>query len=301
MKLPLWLKSFITVTLVISIFAIVGLNNIVNAFAKVDLYYFMIAILLSPLIIIFGTEKWYQIAKGSSDNLTRKDACISFLGGMSLGLLTPGRIGEFSRVLFLNGSRIKLTGIAIVDKVIDIESIFLVAVFATALISNRPLLLLTFAASLAGLIFLYFPHTFTSLFSKITRYSFVPFKNKMPLLFTGINSTSKKTITVCILYRLLMTAIDIIQFYLLITAFTPIKLTSAIISYPLIILTNILPITIGGVGVRESVSALILSRFHISPECAVSASFLLFCINTLLPGIYGAFFMSRIRFAHLET
>ena len=123
----------------------------------------------------------------------------------------------------------------------------------------------------------------------------MPFKGKLLLLAQGINSIPQKTISVCIIYRLLMTVIDVLQFYLLIMAFIPIKVIYALIAYPLVMLINILPITIGGIGVREGTSALILTKFGIPPEYAVSASFLLFCVNTLLPGLAGSLFISRIR------
>jgi uncharacterized membrane protein YbhN (UPF0104 family) len=75
-----------------------------------------------------------------------------------------------------------------------------------------------------------------------------------------------------------------------------VSLFAALAAYPLVIFANIIPVTIGGVGVREGVSAIILGRFRVAPEVAVSASFLLFCINTLLPGLIGAFFVHRIKF-----
>lgn len=295
MKIPLWLKTIITIVLVYLIFKMIGSDKIINAISKVDVQYLLAALLLSPLIIVFGTEKWYQMTKKASDSLERKDACISFLGGMSLGLLTPGRIGEFSRVLFLRGSKIELTGIAIVDKVIDVEVVLLIALYATAILFGTWAFLLTFMFTFLGIIFLYFPHKSTFLLTKIIHFRFIPFKKKLDLLIQGINSTPHKTISLCILYRLLMTVIDVIQFYLLIMAFIPTKVIYALIAYPLVMLTNILPITIGGIGVRESVSALILTKFNIPPECAVSASFLLFCVNTLLPGLIGSLFISRIK------
>jgi len=294
-KLPIWLKTAITVALIALIVKMIGANKIVNAFSKADLRYLLGALLLPPVVVILGTEKWYQMVKRVSDALRRRNALISFLGGMSLGLLTPARIGEFGRVLFIKGPKSELTGIAIVDKVIDLEVVLLIAIYATGVLFGTWAFLLTFLITILGIIFLYFPHVLTSFLDRIIHLKFVPLKEKLLLLTRGINSVPKKTISICITYRLLMTVVDVLQFYLLIMAFIPIKVIYALIAYPLVMLINILPITIGGIGVREGVSALILTKFGIPPEYAVSASFLLFCVNTLLPGLAGSLFISKIR------
>ena len=70
----------------------------------------------------------------------------------------------------------------------------------------------------------------------------------------------------------------------------------ATLLYPIIILINILPLTIGGIGIREGASMITLSKFGIPPEAAVNASFLLFCANTLIPGLIGALFFSKAEF-----
>ena len=66
-------------------------------------------------------------------------------------------------------------------------------------------------------------------------------------------------------------------------------------TFPLVILANILPITIGGLGIRESVAVYCLAIFDIPGEIAFTATFYLFVINVLIPAIIGYFIFIRSR------
>lgn len=102
-----------------------------------------------------------------------------------------------------------------------------------------------------------------------------------------------KLLVSCMAIRLITSGVDMVQLGLLIHAFHPIGFIAVLATYPLILLINTFPITISGIGVREGAAAFLLSFFGIPASAAVMASFLLFCINTLLPGIVGAFLASQ--------
>jgi len=214
---------------------------------------------------------------------------------MTFGLLTPGRVGEFGRIAFIqSGQKSALLGIAFVDKVIDLEVTLFLGIFSVYFLGWFGPVLIIFCFVVIGLICIFSPNLFLGLFSKVIVY--LPFANTINKIITGMRNIPPKTLFLCLFYRLLASGIDIIQFYLLINSFHPIRIQDVFIAYPLIILSNILPLTIGGIGVRETISMLILQRFAIPFEVAVNASFLLFCVNTLLPGLLGAFFVPRIKF-----
>jgi len=80
---------------------------------------------------------------------------------------------------------------------------------------------------------------------------------------------------------------------LLLNAFQPVSFLVVFSVLPIIVLISNFPITIGGLGLREGVAALMLNSFGVSPAIAVMASFLLFCVNNLLPGAIGFIFLSN--------
>jgi len=68
----------------------------------------------------------------------------------------------------------------------------------------------------------------------------------------------------------------------------------------LIFLAVALPVGFAGLGVREATAALVLASFGIEKEVAVQASFQLFVINMLIPGLIGAFLAGRIGFSRFS-
>ncbi len=294
MKFKILVKISLTIFLIALILKYIGLSNVINGFKNADIYPLLGAFSLFPVIILCGTEKWRQIIKNEAKGVKFSNALISFLGGMTLGLLTPGRVGEFGRIAFINeGRKSSLAGIAFVDKIIDLEVTLFLGIFGLYYFDLSLLALIVFFSVLTGGAFIFYPHILISLFRKIT--SRFPFARFLSNLASGIDEIPKKTLLICIGYRLLASLIDIFQFFLLINSFHPIQIKYVFIVYPIIILSNILPLTIGGIGIRESISALLLHKFDIPYEAAVNASFLLFCVNTLTPGLLGAVFFPKIN------
>ena len=294
MKIPIWLKAIITSVLVILITWKIGPQRFISNWDGVNSSYVLYALLFFPVVLLLGTEKWYTISKHKVRNPERKCFLVSFLGGMSIGLLTPARVGEFSRVLFLEtDSKAELTGIAFVDRVIDLQVTLMLGAWSVFIFLDKLSFLIFSLVVLLGLIFLYRPQVFMVILRPFTRV--LPFEKQATLFLTGMNSISVGVITKCLFLRTLVSIIDLFQFYILINAFSFVSISGVLAAYPLVILANIVPITIGGVGIREGVSAIVLGRFNVAPEIALSASFVLFCINTLLPGLIGVFFVTRMK------
>ncbi len=289
------LKIILTVSIVGFIVSKIGLERFVRTIETINPYLFLFAFFCFPLVVFVGSRKWYGMIRHEAKNATYKEALVSFLGGLSLGLLTPGRVGEFGRVAFIRDGRAgRLVGIAFVDRLIDLEVTLALGIGSVfVFLGYLPAFLLALAV-LTGFFFIFSPKFFLSFIGRILH--FLPFKEKLQGMLGGMASIPAGALISCLLFRLLASFIDIFQFYLLINSFTAIKFFNVLCVYPIIILTNILPLTIGGIGIREGTSILTLSRFDIAPEAAANASFLLFSINTLIPGLIGALFVSRFQF-----
>lgn len=288
------LKILLTIVVITIILSYVGIEKFTKGMKMINIQLFFTAFLLFPLVAIIGSIKWQRIIRHEAVGIKYRDALVSFLGGMSLGLLTPGRVGEFGRVAFISEGHMEaLIGIAAVDKIIDLEVTLFLAVIGAYFFWGYPISLLLTAIILIGGLFIFVPIVFSTALMRIT--DIIGFREKIKNIIEGIVGIPKNTLAICLFYRLAASVIDILQFYLLISAFVPIRFLEVATVYPIIILTNILPLTIGGIGIREGTSIITLARFGIPPEAAVNASFLLFCMNTLLPGLIGALFIPRIQ------
>jgi hypothetical protein len=78
-----------------------------------------------------------------------------------------------------------------------------------------------------------------------------------------------------------------LQFYVILSALADVSFTSVLYGLPIILVGSMLPVSIAGLGVREMVASVVMARFFISSAQAVTASFLLFCVNGLIPGVVG--------------
>ena len=88
---------------------------------------------------------------------------------------------------------------------------------------------------------------------------------------------------------------ELASFFFLLRAFSPTKFTTALATYPYIVLAGDLPVSFSGVGVREGAAALLLSPYAVPACAAVDASLVWFLLAMLLPAALGAFWLVAER------
>lgn len=81
--------------------------------------------------------------------------------------------------------------------------------------------------------------------------------------------------------------LELSSFFFLLSALSPIGFATAVATYPYIALAGDLPFSFGGVGVREGVSALLLSSYAVPPGAAVDAALLWFVLGIFFPAVLG--------------
>jgi uncharacterized membrane protein YbhN (UPF0104 family) len=88
---------------------------------------------------------------------------------------------------------------------------------------------------------------------------------------------------------------ELASFFFLLRAFSPTGFTTALATYPYIVLAGDLPVSFSGVGVREGAAALLLSFYAVPPVAAVDVSLVWFVFAMLLPAILGALWLVTER------
>jgi len=91
--------------------------------------------------------------------------------------------------------------------------------------------------------------------------------------------------------------VELASFFFLLRAFSPTGFTTALATYPYIVLAGDLPVSFSGVGVREGVAALLLSPYAVPSGAAIGASFVWFVFAVLLPAALGTVWLvaERVR------
>jgi uncharacterized membrane protein YbhN (UPF0104 family) len=92
--------------------------------------------------------------------------------------------------------------------------------------------------------------------------------------------------------------ITVWQYWILLSQVNPVAFSDTLVAVPLILFSGVIPITIGGLGLREMFAENVLRNFGFAAGAAVSASLTVFFLNTALPallGIYSIFAARRQR------
>jgi hypothetical protein len=208
---------------------------------------------------------------------------------MGLALVTPARLGELVRVAYLRDpQKLKIGGLVMIDKGLDVLVLCVLAIpGAWALVG--PLAGVAFVVvAAAGLAAVYNPrHMHRALMSMSSR---TPEAIGMRLerVWASLESLSPRADTAYIALTLLSFIIVLVQFGIILSSWRAPTLGLVVLTFPLVVLTNVLPITVGGLGVREGAAALLLAHYGVPTADAVLAALLMFTINTALPGIVGA-------------
>jgi uncharacterized protein (TIRG00374 family) len=218
----------------------------------------------------------------------------SYLAGLPFALATPARAGELARALYFRSEDVPVaTGLVLVDKSFDLLAIMgLSLIGARIFLSQNTILLICLLTLIIVFILIFLKHYHYTLFGKIERYWI--FK-KLNEILLGLELLTLKVFLICFFLTVLMFFVIFLQCYTLLMTFYSYSFSFSVVlfCFPLVILSNIVPITIGGLGVRENVAVFCLSFFDIPSVVAFTATFSLFVLNVLLPSLIGIVVISQ--------
>ena len=234
-----------------------------------------------------------------------QSAATSHLAGMTLGIVTPARIGELGRAWFLRGvPQLEVVGLTILDKFYSI-----LAYFSIGIITSLIFLYDFIDLNISLKILFYTIATGTYLFISIALLN--PVKIGKMIKFIGklirkkeylepiANSWSMVTRRrIFVVYGLAgaVWSSVITQLYLLIRAFEAVPLFDGLVSASTAhFVKTLLPLTLGELGIREASVAYFFGKLGVDESAAFSAALLMLLFNVLLPALVGAIFITRLK------
>ncbi|HLY63797.1 MAG TPA: lysylphosphatidylglycerol synthase transmembrane domain-containing protein [Terriglobia bacterium] len=236
--------------------------------------------------------KWQQLLKAGGSRTPLRDVMRSLFGGFALGVVTPGRLGEFARCLFTpEAERPTVIALNVLDRILDSWSVATYAVVSLFLI-GRPLpgtiALVGWAAFIPAL--LISPRLIFRLGESPRWNKFIGAKLPRgdPVLEKGVVATFAG-------WALLATSMDVITFYFVLRAFHPTAFMTAPTTYPWIMMASAIPLTLGGLGLREGAAVALLHHYAITPAEATEVALLLFVFLSLLPALCGGLLILLAR------
>ena len=289
------LKLAIAGLLLFMLVRTISLENIRNALNHANFLFIALAgVLLIPNFMVQGW-KWHYLLKMGMPKATYWDALRSVLSGFALGFITPGRVGELSRALFIKGcNRMQVTGLTLVDKLFSMSTIYATGSVATFLFFSlkldskfqTPVAILALITVSFAIFLALFPHRIRHVIDWLRKK--LPFEEKIDWLLSGLRTYRRGQALRLLAMNFLYFLIFGTQFLLLINAFEPFPIIDGyLLVASTIFAKSLLPISFGDLGVRETAAVYFVSQVGGQQSTAFNAAILMFLINIVLPSLIG--------------
>jgi uncharacterized membrane protein YbhN (UPF0104 family) len=217
------------------------------------------------------------------------DSARSLLAGFALSLVTPGRLGELGRCLFVAESyRAPVFLLNTLDRALDMWALLTCAVASLMALAPRPYGVFGLGVWLALL------PAALGLPNLVANLSSLPwweedFRQKLRLAGQTLRAVPT---TAFAAWALVSTLLDLLTFFFLLRAFHHVSLRAALITFPWIVAAGGLPISLSGLGPREAAAALLLAPYAIPSAVACDVGLLQFAFSALLPALIGGIWLA---------
>lgn len=305
-------KILALIGIILFIFIILRLNlgKVWIVLKSVDVFLFLISLLIAGLVIIIRALRWGYISKKINLKISYISAIYIWFKAL-FAENTPGKVGEllvratFTRKKGKNTLGKSLFSV-IFDRIIDALSTVLAGFLSLFVLidkfeikSTLIIPLVFFIISLAVIYWLRKKDRAIKLIAPFYK-KLIPFSLKIKIkkliidFYAGVKKLDKKTIIISMLLSFFAIFVTAIGFWFLAFSLSlDISLWYLLVCVPLITLILILPVSISGLGTREAGFIILFSIIGIPAEISVAFSLLLLIQRILLAIIGLALFTSH--------
>lgn len=281
----------------------IDLSKLLDCINNVKFSYVTIILLLNFVLVFTKALRWNSILKIQQVRLTLTDSFLIYYSGLFFGVISPGRLGEFVKILYLKvekgGSLIKGILSTLIDRLFDIYVLIILGIIGIwqfniiGKLSNLSFILIIVILLAPILLF----HKKTAargvgLLYKSIRIN--KFKNEIEETFDDFYGEVNKLISSKLIFPAILTCISSLilftQCYLLVIAMGIVSIDFITITLFMAIsrLIGLIPISISGLGTRDATLIYLFSLIGLKPELAVGYSFLIFVTLFVFNGMIGA-------------
>lgn len=277
------------------------IRDIGNAIRDVDILWLAFSFSLHVLGLLISARRWQILIHAQGDRVPLGFLAKSYLAGNFFNLFLPTRFGG-DIVRIWDGSRysrslLKSSAIVLVERLTGIIVLLLFAVAASLvrldMTQKYPIIWISLAVGLTGLLCIigfFLPMT-ESLLNKIPDRGFLKKIKDRVFEFRQIvwlYQEKKRALGMALFWALLLQVNVILHYFLAGKAFhLPIPPVDYFIFMPIVLLVLTIPITLGGLGLRELLYIEIFQLYGIPDVVAVSFSLIADALFTLIIGIVG--------------
>jgi uncharacterized membrane protein YbhN (UPF0104 family) len=282
-RLKFLLKIVSTVAVLLLLMVSLDVGRLLNAVGNIEPVWFGIGCIGSFLFVAIRILKWVVLTRSNGLYAGSMEITRTMLMALALGIITPGRLGEVVAVApYAPEARPKAAFAYLYDRVGELCIVLFFSIPAALLFlgSMGILVGIAIAAScVAGI---------TALNSRAWRIKLGTFLGLARI--PNLNDALTAAVTAPPAYWLLCTATNFVA-YALVVAFIlgtqQISDWRVLVILPVVTLSNLISITVGGLGIREGLAAALAPLGSIAPEVAAMAFLLSFFFTRFVPGLVG--------------
>ncbi|MCK5052510.1 MAG: flippase-like domain-containing protein [Candidatus Cloacimonetes bacterium] len=273
-----FIKIIITAIILYFIFRKINFHQLYISFIELKLSSILLILFTAGIKIFIEYLNWGSYLKLNPEYKPKKSEIFrSHMIGHALRFLIPGGHAVVGKMFYVNNEK-KLSFMSMgVEKFFQIWINLLFAGFAAIFYFRSKFILPTILA----FIFIIFLPFIIYLLKHLDR------KQNLAIYFKQYWKIIPRIFVMQIVYMFL----TIFQYFILLNNFVSFHIFSAIVSVPLILFSNLIPITYAGLGLREKFAIEILSKYNISSETAITISLTVFIFNVLFPALIGLYYI----------
>lgn len=286
-----------------------SLDEIGGALQNVNPYWLLLAFSLHAWGLTISALRWQILARAQGDEVPLVFLAKSYLVGTFFNNFLPTRFGgDVIRIWdgsLYSRSLVKSSAIVLVERFTGIIVLFLMAVVASLfrldMAREVPVIWVALLLGLAGLLLIaaFFLPVFARRLGALQMHGFPDKLRTKILVFreTILHYRTQKGPFFRATFWALILQLNVILYYFLIgrALHLDIPLIDYFIFIPIVLVIQIIPITINGLGLREGSYIEIFKYYGILPQAAVSFSLVDVAFNLFLGMIGGAIYVSRKR------
>jgi hypothetical protein len=233
-------------------------------------------------------QRWAALLARAGARVRGVTAYCLTLAGVGYGLVTPGRIGEFARVLHLDAPRSRTLASVVWDRLTDVLLLEALSLPAFMLVPawRGPVLWVYVAvvAATVGLLVVLESRRIQALARRLVPFAAGPLARWRE---ASVGTLASRAFAAGLGGGLFYYAFNFAAAFLLLRDLVPGAPARLLLSFPIIPLLGNLPIAFSGLGLREQVSATLFHGIGVDAAAGPAFSLLLFTVATLVPGLLG--------------
>ncbi|MBI4620199.1 MAG: flippase-like domain-containing protein [Desulfobacterales bacterium] len=275
----------------------IDFHRLTQIMGTLEIDILIVVLLLNLPVLFIKSLRWRYILKLQSISYSLSQTFISYLSGLFVGIVTPGRLGEAIKIFYLKEDQgiplsKGLSGV-LADRLFDLCFLILFGILGIWYLRifgqlNQLTMIFIFLAIVAIFIYLISKNRFKDFIVSFFGQKFDGLIISLEQFLTGFKDLARPKIILPGFLTVLSYIVYFIQCHLILLSLSiKIDFLMTVFLMSLINLASLVPISILGIGTREAAMIYLFALINIPKEEAIAFSSVIFAVFYVFGGFFG--------------